>query len=104
MQNVLWDEEKEEISGVFDMEWAHAAGPADEWFYSFGNEEGAYLGEPDQIGLEGLYLSVYLTLELDSGRTLRRRSVSSTTGCVPNQRFPYPSTRFRTETGTTSRS
>jgi hypothetical protein len=44
MANLLWDDEKEEITGVFDMEWAHAAGPADEWFYSFGFEDGAYLG------------------------------------------------------------
>ncbi len=45
MANMLWDFEKQEISGVFDFEWAHSAGPADEWFYSFGFESGTYGGE-----------------------------------------------------------
>lgn len=49
MANLLWDAEKEEITGVIDFEWAHSAGPADEWFYSFGFEGGTYGGRTNRL-------------------------------------------------------
>lgn len=43
--NILWDREKQQVTGIVDFEWAHTAGMADEWFYSFGQEGGMFNGK-----------------------------------------------------------